>query len=214
MAVGGMLVAPQLIRTLAGPQWIGCATLVRILFFMGAFQSFIQLAWAIWMALGRSKLVMFWGLTSNLAVLAAFLGGALIGHSAEAVATAYMLYTVCLLAPWCLYCTRRWCGIPLKGLGKGLLRIMPDVAVMGSAVWAVGAVMIHGGVPAPITLLAQIAVGAVTYLGCFRLGSAAELESILSALPAKIQGIARRLLRLMPPENAAPRPFQNSRRAA
>jgi O-antigen/teichoic acid export membrane protein len=189
-----MLVAPQLIRTLAGPRWVGCAELVRILFFMGAFQSLIQLAWAIWLTMGHSRLVMFWGLTSNIAVLGAFLGGAFLGRTAEAVAFCYMLYSVCLLTPLCLYYTRSRCGIPLKGLGTGLLRILPDVAVMCVGVWAVSTVMIRAAYPAPIILAAQTSVGVVIYLACFRIGSAAELGVIVSVLPSKIKNPASRLL--------------------
>jgi O-antigen/teichoic acid export membrane protein len=195
LAAGGILVAPQLIRTLAGPHWVQCSDLVRILFFMGAFQSLISLAVAIWLTMGHSRLVMLWGVTSNIFVLGAFIAGACIGRSAKAVAMAYMLYSVCLLTPLCLYLTRSWCKIPLKGLGTGLLRILPDVAVMSVAVWTVGALMARASLPAPIVLLAQVAVGMVTYVFCFRLWNAAEMKMVLSAMPAKIRGPATRLLR-------------------
>jgi O-antigen/teichoic acid export membrane protein len=195
LAAGGILVAPQLIRTLAGPHWVQCAELVRILFFMGAFQSLISLAGAIWLTTGHSRLVMLWGLTSNIFVLAAFVGGAYIGRSAEAVAIAYMLYGVCLLSPLCLYFTRSWCKIPLKGLGTGLLRILPDVAIMCIAVWGLGALMARASLAAPIILVAQVALGIVTYLACFRIRNAAELRMLLLAMPSKIRGPATRLLR-------------------
>ena len=194
--LGGILVAPQLIRTLAGPNWVQCTELVQVLFFMAAFQSLIQLAIFIWVTMGHSKLVMYWGLTTNIAVLAVFFGGAYWGRSAEAVAISYMLYGVCVLTPMCIYCTRRWCGIPLKGLGTGLFWILPDIAAMGIVVWSVGFVMIRAAVPAPITLLLQVLAGASTYALCFRMGNAAELSTILAVLPTKIKSPMSRLLRL------------------
>jgi hypothetical protein len=170
---------------------------------MGAFQSLIQLASAIWLTMGQSRLVMYWGVTSNLAVLVVFVGGAYIGRSAEAVAFAYMIYSVCLLTPLCLYYTRSWCKIPLKGLGTGLLRILPDVAIMCLAVWGISTVMIRAGLPAPIILAGQTIVGAVTYLACFRFGSAAELGIILAALPGKIKNPMMRVLMMPQIESAS-----------
>jgi hypothetical protein len=162
---------------------------------MGAFQALISLAGAIWLTMGHSRLVMLWGVTSNIFVLGAFIAGAYIGRTAEAVALAYMLYGVCLLAPLCLYFTRSWCKIPLKGLGTGLLRILPDVAVMCVAVWFAGVLMTRASLSAPIVLIAQVALGMVTYVLCFRVWNAAEMRMVLSAMPAKIRGPATWILR-------------------
>jgi hypothetical protein len=148
-------------------------------------------------------MVMYWGLTTNLAVLLVFFFGAKFGHTALAVGTCYMLYGVCLLAPLCVYCTRRWCGIPLHGLATGLLRILPDVAAMGVVVWMVGYMALRTATPAPIVLMLQIVAGISTYALCFRLGSAKELGAILGVLPLKIKSPASRLLRLSLPQALA-----------
>jgi len=195
IAAGGILVAPHLIRTLVGPRWLMATEIVRICFVLGALQSLLQLATAVWLAMGKSKLVMYWGLTSNVAVLGAFILGALAG-SANAVALAYTLYSVLLLSPLCLWCTRRWCHLPLKGLGKGLLRILRDVAVMALAVFGTEVLLNRVALPAPIMLIVEIAVGVLSYAACFRLSSAAEMCQFLAALPARVQGLAGRLLLL------------------
>jgi O-antigen/teichoic acid export membrane protein len=195
ISIGGILVAPYLIRTLAGPHWIVATEIVRICFVLGAVQSLLQLATTVWMTMGRSKLVMYWGLTSNVAVLGVFILGAWSG-SVNKVALAYMLYTVFLLTPLCLWCTRRWCQLPLKGLATGLLRILRDAAIMALGVWAVNILLNRFTLPAPIMLAVEVVVGVLIYAACFRLSGAAEMGQFLSVLPARMQSVTARLLLL------------------
>jgi O-antigen/teichoic acid export membrane protein len=207
IAVGGILVAPHLIRTLAGPNWVVATEIVRICFILGAAQSLLQLASTVWLTMGRSKLVMYWGLTTNVAVLGVFILGAWAG-SANKVALGFMLYTVFLLIPLCLWCTRQWCGLSLKGLGIGLLRVLRDVAAMGLIVWAVKVLLASTNLPAPIMLAIEVAAGVLTYAACFRLTSPLEMAQFLSVLPARMRSAMSRLLRL-PATHAKPQPTLN-----
>jgi hypothetical protein len=67
---------------------------------------------------------------------------------------------------------------------------------MALAVWGVGVLLNRMPLPAPIMLLVETAVGVLSYAACFRLSSAAEMCQFLSALPARIQSTAGRLLLL------------------
>jgi O-antigen/teichoic acid export membrane protein len=196
VAAGGIVLAPLILRALAGPRWGHTAPLVRIFFVLGALQSVAQLSGPVWLALGRTRLVLWWGLISNTSVLGAFLFGAIYGGSARAVALSYTGYSLFVLAPLCIWATRKWCQISLTGLGVGLLRVLRDVIIMAMVVMLAGWVLNRSHVPAVISLLIQTAVGAATYIACFRLASTTEMIGMLSAMPRRVQGLAVRLLAL------------------
>jgi hypothetical protein len=67
---------------------------------------------------------------------------------------------------------------------------------MALAVFGTDALLNRTALPAPIMLVVEIVVGVLTYAACFRLSSAAEMCQFLTALPARVQGLAGRLLLL------------------
>lgn len=196
VAAGGIVLASLILRALAGPKWAHTTSLVQIFFVLGALQSVAQISGPVWLALGRTRLVLWWGLISNTSVLGAFLFGALAGHSARAVALSYTAYSLFILAPLCIWATKKWCQISLTGLGGGLLRVLRDVTVMAIVVMLSGWGLNRSHIPLIVSLLVQVAIGAVTYITCFRLVSTKEMVGMLSAMPRRVQGLAVRLLAL------------------
>lgn len=195
LALGGALLAPELVGLLVGEKWIAAVDLVRIFFVLGAIQAVGQLSGPVWLALGKSRLVFLWSATTNVALVGVLFLGAWTGSS-EGVALAFAVYASLVLAPLCVWVTRRSCGIPLRGLGRGLLAVLRDALGMGLSVVATDRALAGTGIQAWALLAIQILVGAAVYLFLFRWISSAELASLLSVLPRPARRVASSFFRL------------------
>jgi hypothetical protein len=117
----------------------------------------------------------------------------------EAVAIAFTTYCLVLVTPACVAVTRRFCGIPLRGLGSGLLRVSRDVLGMALVVVVCGHVLAGTGAAPGVRLAVLTATGAATYAALFRLVSAAELGELLAVLPRRLGLLGARVFHLPPP---------------
>ena len=197
ICVGGALLAPELVHALVGSRWDVAVDLVRIFFVLGALQSVGQLSGPVWLAMGKFRLAFLWSLATNTALVGVFLAGAIAGSS-EGVALAFAAYSWFLAGPACVWVTRRVCGVPLRGLGMGLLRVARDVLGMAIVLLLAGLAGSSLGLPAWALLALEVPLGAVTYGLLFRLNSAGELSSLLATLPAPARRLGYSLFRLSP----------------
>jgi O-antigen/teichoic acid export membrane protein len=198
ISVGGAILAPELLEVLVGERWLPATTLVRIFFLLGAIQSVGQLSGSVWLALGKARLLFVYGLITNTGLVGAFFLGALAG-TPEAVASAFALYCVGVLTPVCVWVTRRFCGIPLRGLGAGLLRVSRDALGMAAVVLACDGLLERAGAAPVVRLLAGTAAGAATYALLFRLVAAKELGDLLAVVPHRLGLLGARMFHMPPP---------------
>lgn len=195
LAFGGALVAAELIPLLVGEKWRGAVLLAQIFFVLGAFQSVAQITGAVWLAHGRTRLQLLWGVISNAVLVGVFVFGAWLG-SAEWVAVGFAAYSILILVPLCVHLTRAHCGLPLRGLLAGIAAVGRDTLGMCLAVSVAGWTLHDLALHPAIVLAAKVAVGATTYALLFRVISADELSAMLHPLPEPVRRAAGRVLRL------------------
>lgn len=195
LAAGGAVVADSLVRTLVGESWGSAVTLVQVFFLLGAVQAIGQLSGPVWLALGKTRLVLSWSAVTNSVLVGIFLLGAATGSS-EGVAIAFTLYSALVVAPACCWVTRRFCGIPLHGLGRGLLAVLRDVLGMVVVIVVLDRLLARTEIHEWARLSLQIVAGAVVYGLFFRWISRAELSSLLSVVPEPARRIACTVFRL------------------
>lgn len=193
LTLGGALLAPQIVSLVFGERWLDTGTLIRCFLSLAAVQSVGALFSPVWLALGRTRLVLQWGLTANVSVTFAFLFGAWLG-SVEYVALSFALYSTFVLGPATLWVTRRVCGIPLDGLMRGLGVVLLDSLCMLAGVAALGSLGEAAALPMGFLLCLQIAIGGLLYLAILRGFHRSELLELLELLPGRVGELLGRLL--------------------
>lgn len=189
----GALLAPEFVVLVIGRQWAGAADLLRIFFVVSAVQSIAYTSGWIWLALGRSQLLLIWTVVSNLLLLGVYYAGALAG-SPEAVAIAMGLYAYAVVTPALAWVMKRVCHLPLAGLGRALLLVLRDVAAGAVAISLVGALLDRLSAPVGVTLAAQAVAGTLAYSMMFRFVATRELCELIDALPRRLAWLAARVL--------------------
>jgi len=179
LLLGAAAVAPLAIPTVFGAKWSGAVPIARLFFLLGVVDSVGALLGPIWMAAGRSRLLVAWSMVGNGSMVAAYGVGAALG-SPFAVAAVALTFSALVLTPLSFWLTRR-AGLPLRGLERAIAAPLRDGLLAALSALAVLRVL-EGKVSAAIALSAAIGVGAVTYLLLFWLTSRAEFKMLLGAL--------------------------------
>lgn len=193
LAVGGAIVAREIVTVCCGDKWHDAVELVRLYFLLSGIQAAGQLTGAVWLALGHARLMFWYGFAVNGAMVAVCALGVWFG-TPEAVVLGFIVHTVVALVAVTVPLTRRACGIPLRGLGRGLLSVVRDAAGMAIAVYGVRAGLILAGAPDWLVLAASVGAGALVYVAMFRALSRPELERLLGILPGRMAAPLGRLL--------------------
>jgi O-antigen/teichoic acid export membrane protein len=164
LGIGMAVTAPALVETLYGTRWLPMAPILGLLAASVPAQLIGSNTGAVFQARARNGLQFRLGLVTSAATIIAIVVALPFG--VEAVAGALLVKSwVTLWVP--LVPALRLAGVPIVRLLRALAYTGAAVAVMALAVWSTGRAMTS---PAPVVLLAQVAVGAVVYLPLFWLG--------------------------------------------
>jgi PST family polysaccharide transporter len=196
LMVGGALTAHLLVPLVFGERWAPAVPLLQVLMLVGTLQLVGSLFGSLVLGLGRTRLLLQWGVFSSAVTVAAFLAGAALG-SPLWMARAYLAATGLLVAA--MYAiVRRLLGLPLDGLGRRLWGTVRDVALLALSVLAADRALSAAHVGPGLRLLAAACGGGLVYLAAFRALSAPELGELLQALPRRVSDRLTALLRLAP----------------
>jgi O-antigen/teichoic acid export membrane protein len=160
MMLGLAAVAGPFVRAVYGPKWLELVPLLRLLAIVGALQMLTSPTGWIFVAQGRTDIMLRWGLAACSAIIVAICVGAYIG-SALSVAIAYFVINLVLFAP-CLALAGGLVEASLRDvfrvIGRPALYAMFMVCLVLAVEWAVPV-----GVPAWLRLAAEVAAGAAVY---------------------------------------------------
>lgn len=181
---GFAVVAPQAVPLVFGSQWSEAVTAVQLLMLLGLTRIVDSLLGLSLLALGHSRLlltmnVVYTGFCLLILPVAAYFGGL------EPAVAGIVLCNIMLL-PVFFYYARRVGGIHAFAALASFPRLALCTALMGGAIW----LLRQFGPdiePVAASLAAEVAVGAVTYLGALALLMPAELRSA-AALVRQIRG--------------------------
>jgi O-antigen/teichoic acid export membrane protein len=193
LMLGGALVAPLAVEVFFGERWAGTEDLLRCFLALAAPRSIGALTGPVWLALGRYRVIFWWGIFAASVAIGAFITGALLG-SVEWVAVCFAVGSAGICTPLVYQVTRRSCGLRLEGLLAGLGVVLMDVAIMLGVVALVGVAL---GNAAPATSLGlQVGSGALCYAGLLRGFHREELDELIGLLPRRAQELLRHALLL------------------
>ncbi len=160
MMLGLASVASPFVRALYGPKWVDLIPLLRLLAIVGALQMLANPTGWIFVAQGRTDLILRWGLVACPAIIVALGVGAYLG-STIAVATAYLVINVVLFAP-IMALSGGLVGASLRDVFRVIGRPALYAMLMCGLVLTIERA-IPVAVPAWLRLAAEVAVGVAVY---------------------------------------------------
>jgi O-antigen/teichoic acid export membrane protein len=162
LMIGALILANELIRVLLGPKWAPTIPVFQILALVGMVQSISTTVGQIYIATGRTDLMLRWGTAFSSLILVGFVVG--LPWGIQGVATSYAIVIACVLLP-ALWAAFRIIDLPLLDLWRSLWPGLKCALLMASAVLALRQAFIYA---APnlliIRLVACSSVGAFVYL--------------------------------------------------
>lgn len=132
--VGLFVVAQPLVLTLLGPRWRPAVPLVQILCIPSLVQSLVTTTGWIFTSQGRTDMMLRWGLFASSCVICSFFVG--LPWGARGVAIAYAAASVIGTYPSFAY-PGRLIGLSMMDVVRSVSGVIPAVAIMGGAAWAV-----------------------------------------------------------------------------
>jgi len=185
MYCGLFAVADTFVLAVLGAQWLAAVPLLRILCIVGFFQPVGSSTGWIYMALGRSDIMMKWGIFSGVLYIAGFFVGlkwGLVGVTWS--------YCIAGLIGWypCWAIAGRLVNVTF---GEMLIPLLPSsicAAGMAGLVWLAGYVL-KPIVATPLVLLIQVLGGGIFYcllVICLRLKSWQHVRSLIAPSPTPI----------------------------
>jgi len=162
LMMGALILANELIQVLLGPKWAPTIPVFQILALVGMVQSISTTVGQIYIATGRTDLMLRWGSIFSLLIVVGFLVG--LPWGIQGVATAYAIVIACVLVP-ALWAAFRIIDLPLLDLWRSLWPGLKCALLMASVVLALRQALVY---TAPhlliIRLVACSTVGAFVYL--------------------------------------------------
>lgn len=160
LAIGLAVTSPTVVEVVLGPRWTGTAMLLTILALSGPAQIVSGTTGALYQALGRTDLLLRYGLGATVVTIAAMLVG--LRWGATGVATAVSAsYTV--LMPAVTRPVWRLIGLRSRDAFSGLVPVALATALMAAVVLALRLAIDGHDLPALPALLVQVLAGAVVY---------------------------------------------------
>lgn len=182
MMLGLLLVADDFVRLLYGAAWAGCVPALRLLCIAGLAQAPVATLGWLYLATGRTRRLLGWGIGAGLAITGGIVAGLLRGGIAD-VAGCYAAVTVALIVPAFIVaapCARLSFAGVFRALAGSLAVSLCMAALVAALLRALPAAC-----PAAPRLLLAAAGGAVFYGGAawlLRLGEARELVDIVRTM--------------------------------
>lgn len=162
LAVGLGAIAPTLVELLFTAEWQGIAPLLIVLSVLGVARPIGWTVSAYLQALDRPRWVLILELGKVIALLVGIVAFAALGPvwAAAGVGAAFVVHSVA-----CLWVVQRMERLPSWELVAPMLGPLAASIAMVGAVLAVRWIALGAGAPLGVTLAAEIAIGAVTYVG-------------------------------------------------
>lgn len=159
MMVGLMATATPLILTLLGPRWLPVARIITVLAAVGMMQSVLVTVGNIYIAKGRTDLLLRTAILSNALVIPAFVIG--LQWGAFGVAVAYALaYT--FVSYFLFAYAFRLIDLRMSEFAGSLLGTFRYSLVMGACVWALRLLLDALSITRPVIVLACCVVTGIT----------------------------------------------------
>jgi lipopolysaccharide exporter len=162
LMLGALILANEVVLVLLGPKWTPVIPVFQILALVGMVQSISTTVGQIYIATGRTDLMLRWGSIFSALIVLSFLVG--LPWGIKGVATSYAIMMACLLLP-ALWAAFRIIDLPLLDLWHSLWPSLKCALLMASAVLAVRQGLIYA---APnlliLRLVACSSFGAFVYL--------------------------------------------------
>jgi O-antigen/teichoic acid export membrane protein len=161
--VGLIIVVPDFVDVVLGPQWSEVTLVIQILASVGIIQSLQTLSGEVLLALDRSGLLLRFTALWFVCSVTAFAIGLRWGVVGVAVSTAV---ATAVVEPIRTYITSNALGIsPWRVVGS-LAGVAQATAIMAAVVLAARLALVAAGVPAGPRLALLVVVGGVVYLAC------------------------------------------------
>jgi len=177
--IGLLVVAESFVLAVLGEKWRAVVPLLQLFCLIGVGQSVGTTAGWIYTSQGRTDLMMKWGIFAGLVQAASFVVG--LNWGVMGVAAAYVIasYTILWYPAWAI--PGRLINLTFGQMMRNLAGPFVCSALMGVAVWTIGAVLLGGWSPWG-KLAVQVPFGLVVYVLCvhmLRVQSYVELRETI-----------------------------------
>ena len=161
--IGMLMCANELIAVLLGKEWMPMLVPFGALCLMGLVRSVDPLLSQVLISTGRARQLSGYTLTCGIVMTAAIIAGALV-DGLHGVSVAWVVVYP-LLSVRLLYLVSAATGLPMRAYYECLLPVATATAAMAAAVFAARTALLALNLPALPILVAEIATGAVVYVG-------------------------------------------------
>lgn len=158
--LGLIVLAPDFIPTVAGPQWDEAIPVVQVLAVVGLLHSIQQLNGSVLQAMDRAGVQLAFTAVSFVAGLVAFVAG--LNWGIVGVAAAFAI-AMALVQPAYTAYTARVVGVSLTDLLRNLAGVAQAAVAMTLVILVARVALVEAAVPAGLRLLALVALGAGVY---------------------------------------------------
>jgi PST family polysaccharide transporter len=178
--LGLVVAAPDLVDVVFGHRWHAAVPVMQILAWVGALYVVQGLNSVLLQALGRTRLLLGYALVSFAAGLGSFVLGLHWGIVGVAGCFAGVMTVI---GPLYMTVTARAVGIAGRDVWSALTGVVRAAVVTGLALAALRILLVHGGVPPALRLIAIAAAGTAVY------GAAAALlaRDVVAEVPALLR---------------------------
>lgn len=179
MAIGLIVIARPFVLVVLGDKWVDVIPVLQILCIIGPIQGVSSSVGLVFTSLGRTDLMLKWGIISGTAYLIAFLIGINWGILGVAIAYVSTGYVVLLYPAWTI--PGRLINITFSEMARNTLGALLCSLIMAIGVWTLSNLLPH---PLPIvaSLTIQIIFGAVLYaalIHVFQLKAYQEIRAFI-----------------------------------
>lgn len=161
LMVGLFVLREPFVAAVFGPNWMPTADVIAWLAPVGFIQSIISTTGVVFMARGRTDLMLRMGVLGALLIVSAFFIG--VRWGVVGVAASYFVANVINAVP-CLYFALRQLGLPLYAIVGVVLKPVAIAGLMGCSVFALQRLLDLYQVQSLFSLLSLIGTGMVVYL--------------------------------------------------
>ena len=180
LMTGAFILADEFIRVLLGPKWVPIIPVFQILVLVGMVQSIVTTVGHIYVATGRTDLMMRWGSLFSVLVVGSFIVG--LPWGIQGVATAYAVVIACIIIP-ALWAAFRIIDLPLLDLWYALWPGLKCTLVMACVVIALHEALLRFS---PRSLIIRL-------VGCSIAGAAVYLYLMFRTRPPVVRDMLQLL---------------------
>lgn len=193
MMIGLAVVAKPFVLGVLGGKWEPAIPVVQILALVGIMQAIAVTTNQLYLAMGRSDLRLWWGVSAGLIVVLAFLCG--IPWGILGVVSAYAIIMV-PLTYLCFFFSFKMVDLRLVDLLNALRPYFLGSLAMGTGATAVRLLLEAAGVRPVLILAGCVPLGALIYAACMLGMKPPALRDMVSLVPERLRprGIARLVL--------------------